>query len=81
MVCQNRNTCGPIIAGRTTSNFDIWGDSVNIASRLESSGEIMKVQISEQVKKLLPLGIDVSKKQTTSLKGKGELNTYFIIND
>ena len=41
----------------------------------------MKVQISEQVKKLLPLGIDVSEKQTTSLKGKGELNTFFIIND
>ena len=72
---------GPVIAGRTSSNFDIWGDSVNIASRLESSGEIMKVQISEQVKTLLPPGIDVSEKQTTNLKSKGELNTYFIVTD
>ena len=72
---------GPVIAGRTTSNFDIWGDSVNIASRLESSGEIMKVQISEQVKTLLPPGIDVSEKQTTNLKSKGEINTYFIVTD
>ena len=63
---------GPVIAGRTTSNFDM-GDSVNIASRLESSGEIMKVQISEQVKALLPPGIDVSEKQTTNLKSKGRL--------
>ena len=43
--------------------------------------EKMKVQISEQVKTLLPPGIDVSEKQTTSLKSKGELNTYFIITD
>tara|TARA_Y100001978_G_C23402957_1_gene295508 strand:- start:302 stop:529 length:228 start_codon:yes stop_codon:yes gene_type:complete len=72
---------GPVIAGRTTSNFDIWGDSVNIASRLESSGEMMKVQISEQVKTLLPPDIDVSEKQITNLKSKGELNTYFIVTD
>ena len=38
----------------------------------------MKVQISEQVKTLLPFGIDVSEKQTTNLKSKGELNHTFI---
>tara|TARA_B100000214_G_scaffold230131_1_gene167753 strand:+ start:110 stop:1291 length:1182 start_codon:yes stop_codon:yes gene_type:complete len=70
---------GPVIAGRTTSNFDIWGDSVNIASRLESSGGMMKIHISEQVKTLLPPGMDVSEKQITNLKNKGELNTYFVI--
>lgn len=72
---------GPVIAGRTSSNFDIWGDSVNIASRLESSGEMMKIHISEQVKSLLPPSVNVSEKQLTNLKSKGELNTYFVFSD
>ena len=72
---------GPVIAGRTSSNFDIWGDSVNIASRLESSGEMMKIHISEQVKSLLPPSLNVSEKQLTNLKSKGELNTYFVFSD
>ena len=72
---------GPLIAGRTTSNFDIWGDSVNIASRLESSGEMMKIHISEQVKSLLPTSVNISEKQLTNLKSKGELSTYFVFPD
>ncbi len=69
---------GPVIAGSTTSNFDIWGDTVNIASRLESSGEKMKINISEQVKKLLPAGVEISDKKMTHLKNKGEFVTYFV---
>tara|TARA_Y100000748_G_C15479228_1_gene482085 strand:- start:52 stop:1239 length:1188 start_codon:yes stop_codon:yes gene_type:complete len=72
---------GPVIAGRTTSNFDIWGDSVNIASRLESSGGMMKIHISEQVKSLMPPSVNVSEKQITNLKNKGELSTYFVVPD
>ena len=72
---------GPVFAGRTTSNFDIWGDSVNIASRLESSGGMMKIHISEQVKSLLPPSVNVSEKQITNLKNKGELGTYFVVPD
>ena len=38
---------GPVIAGSSSNGFDIWGDAVNIAARLESSSEPGKVQISE----------------------------------
>ena len=69
---------GPVIAGTTSSNFDIWGDTVNIASRLESSGERMEIHISEQVKVLLPPSINLSDKKMTTLKGKGEFQTYFV---
>ena len=41
----------------------------------------MKIQISEQVKTLLPSGINVSEKQITNLKSKGDLNTYFVTPD
>ena len=54
---------GPVIAGHTSNNFDIWGDTVNIASRLESSGQMMKIHISEQVKILLPSDIKISNKR------------------
>ena len=69
---------GPVIAGTTSSNFDIWGDTVNIASRLESSGEKMKIHISDQVKVLLPSTISLSEQRKTNLKGKGEINTHFV---
>ena len=71
---------GPVIAGHTSNNFDIWGDTVNIASRLESSGQMMKIHISEQVKMLLPSDIKISNKKITNLKNKGEFETYFIEN-
>ena len=44
---------GPVIAGTTGSTFDIWGDSVNIAARLESSSESGKIHISEKTKDYL----------------------------
>ena len=69
---------GPVIAGSTTSNFDIWGDTVNIASRLQSSGEKMKINISGQVKNLLPADVEISDKKMIHLKNKGEFETYFV---
>jgi len=69
---------GPVIAGSTSSNFDIWGDTVNISSRLESNGEIMKINISQQVKNALPSSISISDKKTTNLKNIGEFDIYSI---
>ena len=69
---------GPVIAGNTSSNFDIWGDTVNIASRLESSGEVMKINISEEVKKLLPSSFNISNQKTVYLKNKGDFEIYSI---
>ena len=69
---------GPVIAGNTSSNFDIWGDTVNIASRLESTGEVMKINISEEVKKLLPSSFNISNQKTVHLKNKGDFEIYSI---
>ena len=41
----------------------------------------MKIHISEQVKSLLPPSVNVSEKQITNLKNKGELGTYFVVPD
>ena len=69
---------GPVIAGNTSSNFDIWGDTVNIASRLEGCGEVMKINISEEVKKLLPSSFNISNQKTVHLKNKGDFEIYSI---
>ena len=69
---------GPIIAGETTSQFDIWGDSVNIAARLESSGKEMEVHCSEETKAAIPDTFTFSERKDVELKGKGTLNTFII---
>ena len=69
---------GPIIAGETTSQFDIWGDSVNIAARLESSGKEMEVHCSEETKAAIPDTFTFSERKDVELKGKGKLNTFII---
>ena len=70
---------GPIIAGKTSSSFDIWGDTVNIASRLESSGKEMEIHISDHTRRLLPDSIKTTELNPISLKGKGDYSSCFIV--
>ncbi|WP_420551235.1 adenylate/guanylate cyclase domain-containing protein [Tenacibaculum aiptasiae] len=75
---------GPIIAGIVgvkKFQYDVWGDTVNIASRMESNGEVGKVNISsntyELVKQEPNLTFEYRGKITA--KGKGELKMYFVM--
>ena len=69
---------GPVIAGNTGNNFDIWGDAVNVAARLESSGKEGKIQISEKTKQFLPENAKVTFREKVHLKNKGEMDTFFL---
>jgi len=69
---------GPVIAGNTGDNFDIWGDAVNVAARLESSGEEGKIQISDKTKQFLPENAKVTFREKVNLKNKGEMDTFFL---
>ena len=69
---------GPIIAGNSGENFDIWGDSVNIASRIESSGEEGKVHISNATFKFIEEICDSESRGDIELKNKGSMKTYFL---
>ncbi len=73
---------GAIVAGVIGSNkfaYDIWGDTVNIASRMESQGESGKIQISEATYNLLKDQYIFSSRGNIAIKGKGEMTTYWLL--
>jgi class 3 adenylate cyclase len=69
---------GSVIAGNTGNNFDIWGDAVNVASRLESTGVEGKIQISEKTKQFLSENAKLTFREKVHLKNKGEMDTFFL---
>ncbi|KAF3691687.1 Adenylate cyclase type 2 [Channa argus] len=73
---------GPVIAGvigAQKPQYDIWGNTVNVASRMDSTGVLGKIQVTEETSHiLLTLGYMCSCRGIINVKGKGELKTYFV---
>ena len=73
---------GPIIAGVVgvkKFQFDIWGDTVNIASRMESNSEIEKLNVSGTTRDLLVDKFDFEFRGSLPVKGKGDMPMYFVM--
>ncbi len=72
---------GPVVAGVIgTSKFayDIWGDPVNMASRMEKTGLPGTIQVSEFTYQLLKANHNLESRGLIEIKGKGEVNTYLL---
>ena len=72
---------GPLTAGVIGSTkllYDIWGDTVNIASRMDSTGVKGRIQVSEASKELLDEFFTFERRGTIPVKGKGHITTYLL---
>jgi class 3 adenylate cyclase len=72
---------GSVIAGvigKKKFAYDIWGDTVNIASRMESAGAVGKINISEATYKLVEKLFVCESRGSVSIKNKGEMGMYYL---
>lgn len=75
---------GPCVAGiigHKKFAYDIWGDAVNTASRMESSGEPMKLHCSQESYEFVRDDFVCQPRGKITVKGKGEMQTYFVVEE
>ena len=72
---------GPVVAGvigRRKFSYDLWGDTVNTAARMESHGVPGEIQVTEAVRDALAPEFEFEERGRLEVKGKGTMSTWFL---
>ena len=72
---------GPVVAGvigKRKFIYDVWGDTVNVASRMESTGVVGEIQVTREVHDVLVERFDLTPRGMIAVKGRGELETFLL---
>jgi len=66
------------VIGKRKFLYDLWGDTVNTASRMESHGVSGRIQVTDATQQRLSEPFELEKRGTIDVKGKGEMHTWFL---
>ena len=72
---------GPVVAGvigKRKFTYDVWGDTVNVASRMESHGVPGHIQLTSTTQRVLAGKFQMTRRGMIEVKGKGEMETWFL---